>query len=152
MTLERFLDAGGMAVIGVIVGAFLTYLFGSLTRRRQEKRDEKTRWYDARLQAYVELYQAAYDAYFTAYGNRPSTEVSSTLGQRLLTAVGTIHFVGSPEVIESAEKVLDDALEELGSDRDMRGDFLDTLELFQAVARKDLGHPVKSKKKPSRPG
>jgi hypothetical protein len=88
----------------------------------------------------MELYQASYDAYFTAYGNRPPPEVRSRLGQRLFNAVGSIHFVGSPEVIAAAETVLDGALEELGSDRDMSGDFLDRLDQLQVVARKDLGH------------
>jgi membrane protein YqaA with SNARE-associated domain len=63
--LERFLDAGGMAIIGVVVGAFLTYLFGALTRRRQEKREDRTRWYERRLQAYIEFYQTVYEVFFS---------------------------------------------------------------------------------------
>jgi hypothetical protein len=129
------------ALAGVAVGAGLTYGFGALNRRHQEAREDRTRWYDARLKAYIEFYQAAYDAYFTAVGSEQSGEVSTSLVHRLMNAIGAIHFVGSPEVTEAAVKVFDAAFEELGPDREMSGDFLDHLEHFQVVARKDLGHP-----------
>jgi hypothetical protein len=34
------------ALAGVAVGAGLTYWFGALNRRRQEAREDKTRWYE----------------------------------------------------------------------------------------------------------
>ena len=45
-------------IAAVAVGAGLTYLFGALTRRQQEAREKDTRWYDARLQAHIELFRA----------------------------------------------------------------------------------------------
>jgi hypothetical protein len=49
------LVTGGAAVVGVLSGAGLTYWFGALNRRHQEAREDKTRWYEARRQAYVQL-------------------------------------------------------------------------------------------------
>ena len=131
------------ALLGVSLGAGLTYGFGALNRRHQEKRENDTRWYEARLQAHMELYQAAYDAYFIAHSGKPSSEVAGQLGQRVLNAVGTVHFVGSPEVIKAAEMLLDSVLEGLTSDGGTGDElhFLDALEQFQVSARNDLGHP-----------
>jgi len=53
--LKQFLDAGGMAVIGVAVGAGLTYLCNALSRRHQEAREDRTRWYEAQFRAYIDL-------------------------------------------------------------------------------------------------
>jgi len=40
------------ALVGVALGAGLTYGLGALNRRHQEKREDATRWYEARLDAY----------------------------------------------------------------------------------------------------
>jgi hypothetical protein len=40
------------ALVGVALGAGLTYAFGALNRLHQEAREDKTRWYQARLDAY----------------------------------------------------------------------------------------------------
>jgi hypothetical protein len=42
-------------LVGVAVGVVLTYWLGSLNRRHQEAREDKTRWYETRLKAYAEL-------------------------------------------------------------------------------------------------
>jgi hypothetical protein len=47
------LVTGGTAIVGVTLGASLTYLFGSMNRRHQEAREDETRWYDARREAYA---------------------------------------------------------------------------------------------------
>jgi hypothetical protein len=39
------------ALVGVALGAGLTYGLGALNRRHQEAREDKTRWYQARLGA-----------------------------------------------------------------------------------------------------
>ena len=140
--IAQVLTTGGTTIVAVGVGAGLTYWFTALNRRHQEGRENQTRWYDARLQAYIELHQASYDAYFRAWGNRLPKEVTDRLAERLMNARGSIHFVGSPEVIEAAERAINGALEELGDDREMHGNFLDHVERFQGVARKDLGHPL----------
>ena len=46
------------ALIGVALGAGLTYGFGALNRRHQEEREDATRWYEVRLNSYVALTQA----------------------------------------------------------------------------------------------
>jgi hypothetical protein len=73
--------------------------------------------------------------------SRLSDEEIESLLQRILNDLGTIHFVGSPEVIEAAEKVMSGVLPELDKSENVNSDFLDELDLFQVVARKDLGHP-----------
>ena len=45
------------ALVGVALGAGLTYGFSALNRRHQESREDKTRWYQARLDAYADFYQ-----------------------------------------------------------------------------------------------
>jgi len=42
-------------LVGVALGAGLTYGFGALNRRHVEKREEATRLYEARFQAYAQL-------------------------------------------------------------------------------------------------
>jgi hypothetical protein len=49
------------ALVGVALGAGLTYGFGALNRRQQERREDKTRWYQARLEAYADFYRALSD-------------------------------------------------------------------------------------------
>jgi hypothetical protein len=41
------------ALVGVALGAGLTYGFGALNRRHQEGREDATRWYQARFDAYA---------------------------------------------------------------------------------------------------
>ncbi len=48
------------ALVGVALGAGLTYGFGALNRRHQEAREDRTRWYETRLKAYLEYANAAY--------------------------------------------------------------------------------------------
>jgi hypothetical protein len=72
----------------------------------------------------------------------PNDEVRNRLAQRLVYAVGAIRFVGSPEVTEAAEKVLDTVTEEMAPKQQVSGYFIDALELFHVAARKDLGHPM----------
>ena len=70
---------------------------------------------------------------------------AESLLQRLLNDLGTIHFVGSPEVIDAAEKVMMEVLPQLGTPQNPSSEFIDELEgRFQAAARKDLGHPVQA--------
>jgi hypothetical protein len=60
------------ALAGVAVGAGLTYWFGALNRRRQEAREDKTRWYETRLKAYAELAQTVSNL---TWLTRPSTSL-----------------------------------------------------------------------------
>jgi hypothetical protein len=132
------------ALVGVALGAGLTYGFGALNRRHQEKRENDTRWYEKRFQAYVALYQAAWDGYFSVYGSaaNPSAEDLERASHSVINALGEVHFVGSPEVAKAAEKVLDEVLQ-IGkkASADFLDDVMNAVEAFQEVARKDLGHP-----------
>jgi hypothetical protein len=129
------------ALVGVALGAGLTYGFGALNRRHQEAREDKTRWYNARHEAYVELYHVAYDAAINVFGKRPSVEARYRFGQKLTNAAGKVALVGSPEVVKAALRVLKQANEELAKDEPLQGDFLVELHLFLGMARRDLGHP-----------
>jgi hypothetical protein len=51
----QVLAAGGTTILGVAVGAGLTYWFGALNRRHQEAREDRTRWYDERFHAYTQF-------------------------------------------------------------------------------------------------
>jgi hypothetical protein len=138
-----------MGIIGVTIGVGLSHWLGTLNRRHQETRENDTRWYEERLRAYVAYYQAVYDAFFrmgeiARKKARLSDEDIESLLQRLENDLGTVHFVGSAEVIEAAEKAYDAVLPQLDANYksgDFRGDFLDELEEFRDVSRKDLGHP-----------
>jgi hypothetical protein len=59
------------ALVGVALGAGLTYGFGALNRRHQEKQEEATRLHEARFQAYAQLAQAGRPAPPQAAGPRP---------------------------------------------------------------------------------
>jgi hypothetical protein len=87
------------ALVGVATGAGLTYGFGALNRRHQEAREDKTRWYETRLNAYAELTRTVSNSVWLT---RPSTKsyaekvkarekAASELGR----AVGVIRLVGS---------------------------------------------------------
>jgi hypothetical protein len=58
------------ALVGVALGAGLTYSFSALSRRRQEAREDRTRWYQARLAAYTEFYQALSDGWLPVGAKR----------------------------------------------------------------------------------
>jgi ABC-type branched-subunit amino acid transport system permease subunit len=67
--IAQVLVAGGTTIIGVAVGAGLTYWFNTLNRRHQEAREDRnrrhqearedrTRWYEARREAYASMLMA----------------------------------------------------------------------------------------------
>jgi hypothetical protein len=96
-----------MGIAGVTIGAGLTYLFGALNRRHHEARENRTRWYEARLKAYLDYHNVVWEAFFRtrALEKRPSREEGLRLIEKLIYAGGTIHLVGSPQVIEAAERI-----------------------------------------------
>jgi hypothetical protein len=143
--LERFLDAGGMAIVGVVVGSSLTYLFAFLTRRSQEKRENNTRWYHARFEAYTAMYNAV-----TVGVGRASIQSTFESADVYITeitdALARIRFVSSDGVVLFANKLFTVATREMQKARKDRGQFdgdavYAALADFQAAARKDLGHP-----------
>jgi hypothetical protein len=140
---------GGTALVSAAAGAGLTYWLGALNRRHQEARENETRWYEDRLRAYVAFYQAVYEVFFRIGARarmkaRLSDEETESLLQRILNDLGTIHFLGSAEVVSEAEKAFDAALNSVNKNYksgDFSSDFLDELEQFRAICRIDLGHP-----------
>jgi hypothetical protein len=53
--IAQVLATGGTALVSAAAGAGLTYWLGGLDRRHQEAREDKTRWYEARREAYAAL-------------------------------------------------------------------------------------------------
>jgi hypothetical protein len=125
-------------LLSATAGAGLTYWLGALNRRHQERREDETRWYETRLQAYIGFYKVVWEAFIRYRKERASQEEAEAFIQRLLAELGTIHFVGSPEVIEVAERIFRLTIGDLR--KESKGDnYVDELDLFQTVARRDLG-------------
>jgi hypothetical protein len=110
--LKQFLDAGGIAIIGVVVGACLTYLFALLTRRHQEAREDRTRWYEARLKAYAEflgLMQAGRRAMHIQRGDleQLNEQLRNLKGfkEQLDAAAGAVRLVASRDVVRETGNV-----------------------------------------------
>jgi hypothetical protein len=73
------------ALVGVALGAGLTYGLGALNRRHQEATEDKTRWYQARLAAYTEFYQALSDGWLPVGTRRTAPKAAVS---RLRNALG----------------------------------------------------------------
>jgi hypothetical protein len=105
------------ALVGVALGAGLTYGFGALNRRHQEAREDKTRWYETRLKAYGEIGQTFLNmALLMEQSTRSYAELREARERavaELRRLAGTIHLVGSPEVVNEVERLLQIALEGL---------------------------------------
>jgi hypothetical protein len=87
------------ALVGVALGG-LTYGFGALNRRHVEKREEATRLYEARFQAYAQLSQAALTG--GVIDPRTSPNAEERLSQAMTSAtlaMGAIALIGSDEVL-----------------------------------------------------
>jgi hypothetical protein len=135
------------ALVGVALGAGLTYGFGALNRHHQEKREDETRWYEERLRAYVSLPSAVIAAVSTTHAHDEITrEHLDRVFTELTGALAAIRFVGSEEAAKQANRLFDTAMWEIrGSmakgDR-INADLVNSVLMdFQAAARKDLGHP-----------
>jgi hypothetical protein len=60
--IAQVIATGGTALVSAAAGAGLTYWLGALNRRHRVAREDKTRWYEERLKAYVEFTRAAMEA------------------------------------------------------------------------------------------
>ena len=123
------------ALVGVALGAGLTYGFSALNRRHQEAREDKTRWYQARLEAYSEFFGTLFDWWVLTAQNQNTQDERNKLVGRLSKALGLIHLVGSPEVALVAHALFKEALK--GEDEEQS-----KLGAFVFAARKDLGYAV----------
>jgi hypothetical protein len=121
------------ALVGVALGAGLTYGFGALNRRHQEAREDKTRWYQARLDAYADFYRALSDSWLLAVRDQSTQDGRDKLVSRLSNALGLIQLVGSPEVVLAANALFKEAIEESKDEAQPK------LAVFVFAASKDLG-------------
>ena len=89
------------ALVGVALGAGLTYGLGALNRRHQKKREDAIRGYEARLDAYRELSRVMTNA--SRLNHFGGVQKKLQVMEDMALALGPIHLVGSPDVIEAAE-------------------------------------------------
>jgi hypothetical protein len=125
------------ALAGVAIGASLTYGFGALNRRHQEAREDKTRWYAARREAYARFLDAVTNHTFVS--KREDTGMDDRVGAStaLISAFGAVRLVGSPDAVQAAEHYLSAFLDSEPHDAStMRA----AMRAFVVAARKDLGH------------
>lgn len=130
---------GGIAFVSAAVGAGLTYWLGALNRGHQEAREDRTRWYEARLQAYADLSRAMSAAARLQPNQEQRREALEGLWSDVSSALGAIHLVGSQEAFEAAESLVAAASRVLGGDEDAI-QVVAALRDFKTAARKDLGH------------
>jgi hypothetical protein len=110
--IAQVLATGGTALVSAAAGAGLTYWFGALNRRHQEAREDRTRWYEARREAYAALLIAASRASHGLRDVEPGRPVSEQTDE-LVSAMGAVSLVGSPEVIEAADNLFNSILKDL---------------------------------------
>ena len=94
------------ALVGVALGAGLTYVFGAFNRRHQEARENETRWYEQRLQAYVDFYRGYAELYWATSNKQPTRDLRKEETKKLFSLLSVIDFVGSPKVREAAVQVV----------------------------------------------
>jgi|SRR5215211_9002961 len=129
------------ALVGVALGAGLTYGFGALNRRHIEKREEATRLYEARFQAYAQLAQAALmRGVIDPRNTSPKAEERLSQAMTAATsAMATIGMVGSDEVLIAASKLVVIVGEETEREEPDLYRLRDAQAAFRDAARKDLG-------------
>jgi hypothetical protein len=95
------------ALVGVLLGAGLTYGFSALNRRHQEAREDATRWYEVRREAYGALLIATsrVSKGLRDAAGKPGRPMDELMDE-LTAAMGAVRLVGSPEVIEAADNLL----------------------------------------------
>ena len=87
------LTTGVTALVSAAVGAGLTYWLGALNRRHQEAREDRTRWYEERLKAYVSLPQAISSSVAATF----ATDISHEQFERPLVELMGAVAAGPPE-------------------------------------------------------
>jgi len=139
---RQLLADGGWAIVGVAVGAGLTYWLGALNRRHQEARENRTRWYEQRLRAYVDFYVAEAELYWATHNKETTRAFRRGETRKLHSLLSVIDFVGSPEVRRAAGKSFDVTLEEMEKDRPFESGNLPDFDMLISACRTDLGHPA----------
>jgi hypothetical protein len=156
-------------LVGVALGAGLTYGFGALNRRHQESREDATRWYNARREAYgAFLIAASRMSWINPVGEEPDRPPKEVVDE-IVAAMEAVRLVGSPRVIEAADSLFAAVGEDLanyaqkfmelapqwveatGEEAATLRERLDNAreagrmpaarKAFEETARNDLGHP-----------
>jgi hypothetical protein len=134
----QVLATGGTALVSAAAGAGLTYWFGALNRRRQEAREDRTRWYDARREAYARFLDAIANHSLVARREDASTDDLVGAATVLTSSFSAIRLVGSPNAIRTAGQYLAAFLRPQPRDAST---MQAAMRAFEAAARQDLGHP-----------
>jgi hypothetical protein len=101
------------ALVGVALGAGLTYGFGTLNRRHVEARENETRWYEQRRQAYVRLVVSAFAVSHMLERlnvEPPSKQEKNQRFSALHSALAEVRIVGSTDVRQKASDLYTAAL------------------------------------------
>jgi hypothetical protein len=129
--------------VSAAAGAGLTYWLGALNRRHQEAREDRTRWYEKRLQAYTDLSAVAFQGLALSAQSLEEAEYKEHVAHlgELVKAVSLIRLVGSPEAYARANQVMD-VLSEMvvNHDKSLGQAYKEAVNAFEEAARKDLGH------------
>jgi hypothetical protein len=131
---------GATTIVGIAVGAGLTYRLNVLSRRHQEAREDRARWYEQRFRAYVDFSRAENELFWAIHNNETTRSFRREEVRKLHGLLSVIDFVESPEVRKEAGKVFDATLDEIEKDKPFEGGLHD-LDALIAACRKDLGHP-----------
>jgi hypothetical protein len=131
------------ALVGVALGAGLTYGFSALSRRHQEKREDKTRWYEARLKAYASVTQAVALG-SQAVGGRGNLDDLRRFHLELAGALGAVRLIGSEEVVSAMDHLFSTVVPITRGAKVDSKDANSALMSFDKAARKDLGHPLQA--------
>jgi hypothetical protein len=72
------------------VGAGLTYWFVALNRRHQEAREDRTRWYEPKLNAYVEYIRAIIDAIMALRSGKRTVKEGRNIADRCVNSMSMV--------------------------------------------------------------
>jgi hypothetical protein len=135
----QVLATGGTTIVGVAVGAGLTYWFGALNRRHQEAREDRTRWYEARFKVFTEFSYVAMEASLSAKLGRLTPESWAAFSRELQRALATIRIVGSVEAVTTSTDVYEVIIAALKEGESFDGKrFHSALADFEDAARANL--------------
>ena len=138
---SQALITGATALVSATAGAGLTYLFGALNRRHQEAREDRIRWYDARLKAYAEFSRAVSSKVLFPSNENPTREERAKLREELASLIGDIRLLGSENLVGLAERTFVAVTQELNREKlGYSHNLVDKLYDFEVEARRDLGY------------
>jgi hypothetical protein len=95
--MAQAITTGVIGIAGAAVGSGLTYWLGALNRRHQEAREDATRWYERRAEAYAQFYNAIDEAWIlTARKERPTQSEREQLSRALVSTLSVSGLSAHP--------------------------------------------------------